>query len=152
MFIPVVLGRDILKTFGYTLGNGDLDKSNKAIEEIFKIEIDERFDICDTLPINPEIDYETQVRLKNLFISEYVELKRPEKPATENELKLILHSKPFSFTPRRLLYVEKEKLRNILEDLVQKEIIRPSESEYASPIVLVKKKDGNLKLYVDFRT
>ncbi|GFS93569.1 retrovirus-related Pol polyprotein from transposon 412 [Trichonephila clavipes] len=30
-------------------------------------------------------------------------------------------------------------------------IVRPSSSEYASPIVIVKKKDGTTRLYVDYR-
>jgi len=77
---------------------------------------------------------------------------RPEIPVTKAEIKLVLNeTKPFHFMPRRLSHVEKEKLREILEDLTERKIIRPSDSEYASPIVLVRKRDGNLRLCVDFR-
>lgn len=38
-----------------------------------------------------------------------------------------------------------------MDDLLSKGIIRPSESEYASPIVIVKKKTGELRLCADYR-
>jgi len=39
----------------------------------------------------------------------------------------------------------------ILDEYLSEGIIRPIESEYASPIVLVKKKSGDLRLCVDYR-
>lgn len=67
-------------------------------------------------------------------------------------MKLILeNSKPFNCPPRRLSYSEKQELQKILDDYLQKGIIRSSEPEYASPIVLVKKKTGDLRMCVDFR-
>ncbi|XP_046869310.1 uncharacterized protein LOC124461953 [Drosophila willistoni] len=39
----------------------------------------------------------------------------------------------------------------MLDGYLEKKIIRPSESEYASPIVLVPKKAGELRLCIDFR-
>lgn len=53
--------------------------------------------------------------------------------------------------PYKLSLTEKMKVREIINDLLQKGIVRESESEYASPIILVKKKDGSDRLCVDFR-
>lgn len=64
---------------------------------------------------------------------------------------LLKNSQPIVFRPRRLTYCDTEKLRTILDDLLKSGIIRPSKSPYASPIVLVKKKNGELRLCVDFR-
>lgn len=58
---------------------------------------------------------------------------------------------PVAYHPYRLSYQEKLKVREICQDLLEKEIIRESNSEYASPIILVKKKDGSDRMCVDFR-
>ena len=42
-------------------------------------------------------------------------------------------------------------LKKIFDELEEKKIIRFSESECASPIVLTKKKNGDSRLCVDFR-
>jgi len=60
--------------------------------------------------------------------------------------------KPFTFfSPRRLAYVEKESLREILDDYLKDGIVRQSESEYCSQIVLVKKKLGGIRMCIDYR-
>ncbi|XP_015433583.1 PREDICTED: uncharacterized protein LOC107189537 [Dufourea novaeangliae] len=59
---------------------------------------------------------------------------------------------PFHFSPRRLSHVEKIEVRKKIDELLQRKIIRPSESEYASPIVLTKKKNGETRMCVDYRT
>jgi len=52
--------------------------------------------------------------------------------------------------PRRLSQPEREKERQ-LKIWLDDGIIRPSVSEYASPIVLVKKKGGDTRICVDYR-
>ena len=44
-----------------------------------------------------------------------------------------------------------EKVRKELQGMLDANIIRPSTSEWSSPIVIVKKKDGGIRLCVDFR-
>lgn len=58
---------------------------------------------------------------------------------------------PVTYRPYKLSIAEKLKVREIINDLLQKNIIRESQSEYSSPIILVKKKDGSDRLCVDFR-
>jgi len=62
------------------------------------------------------------------------------------------NTKPFNYPPRRLSYAEKSQVQGLLDDYIKNGIIRVSESEYASPIVLVKKKSEELKMCVDYRT
>jgi len=67
------------------------------------------------------------------------------------ELKLYLtDEKPFHFNPRQMSAFEKEQLKKIL-DLLERKIIHPSKSEFVSPIILVKKKNGEFRLCVDYR-
>ena len=58
---------------------------------------------------------------------------------------------PFHCSPRRLSFFEKTEVQNTVEELLKEQIIRPSESPYASAIVLVKKKNGKTRMCVDYR-
>lgn len=58
---------------------------------------------------------------------------------------------PVAYRPYKLSHPEKLKVREIVNDLKDKGIIRESNSEYASPIILVKKKDGSDRMCVDYR-
>ena len=50
-----------------------------------------------------------------------------------------------------LLYAMREELRNEVDSMLEMRVVRPSTSPYASPIVMVKKKDGSNRVCVDFR-
>lgn len=53
--------------------------------------------------------------------------------------------------PRRLSPSEKIVVQNQIESWLKDGIISPSASQYASPIVLVKKKDNSMRLCIDYR-
>ncbi|XP_037932693.1 uncharacterized protein LOC119667472 [Teleopsis dalmanni] len=58
---------------------------------------------------------------------------------------------PFHFAPRKLSFEEREALQKIISDLLKKKIITPSDSPYASAIVMVRKKNGVFRKCVDYR-
>lgn len=58
---------------------------------------------------------------------------------------------PVSYKPYRLPYSERIIVRDIINELLDTNIIQESNSSYASPIVLVKKKSGEYRLCVDYR-
>ncbi|PZC75624.1 hypothetical protein B5X24_HaOG205900 [Helicoverpa armigera] len=67
-------------------------------------------------------------------------------------MKIELDSKrPVVYRPYRLSHHEREKVRGMVDEMLQANIIRESVSNYASPIILVRKKDGNLRMCVDYR-
>lgn len=59
--------------------------------------------------------------------------------------------RPFRLPYRRVPPAHYEKLRQVLTDMEERGIIRKSSSEYASPLVMVWKKDGGLRICTDFR-
>ncbi len=59
--------------------------------------------------------------------------------------------KPFRLPYRRLAPTQYDKLRQALNEMEEREIIRKSSSEFASPLVLVWKKSGDLRICTDFR-
>ena len=58
---------------------------------------------------------------------------------------------PVYYKPYRVSYAERDKVRDIIDELKQHGIVRDSNSQYASPILLVKKKTGETRLCVDYR-
>lgn len=60
-------------------------------------------------------------------------------------------TRPFRLPYRRVPPGQYQKLRQVLSEMEEKEIIRKSTSEYASPLVLVWKKNGDLRICTDFR-
>jgi hypothetical protein len=55
------------------------------------------------------------------------------------------------YRPYRLAPIEREKVNNIIQDLLDKGIIKESNSPFASPMILVKKSDGSDRMCVDYR-
>jgi len=147
MTVPLLIGRNTLRLFNYRLTNSpDFDK---AVSEILLIDNDsDHFN----LNINRDMPVEVRELVERVFIDYYVEPIRPETPKVQVEAALILKdNKPVHFGPRRLGFAEKEKVQRILDDLLERGIIRKSVSEYASPIVLTRKKTGEIRMCVDYR-
>lgn len=68
------------------------------------------------------------------------------------EMKIELNNqRPVVYRPYRLSYHEREKVRAMIDEMLQAGVIRESISNYASPIILVRKKDGGIRLCVDYR-
>ena len=57
----------------------------------------------------------------------------------------LTNENPFQLRPQILSLHEKEKLRGLIKDSLEKGIIKQSDSPFASRIVLVRKKSGELR-------
>lgn len=58
---------------------------------------------------------------------------------------------PITYRPYRLSFAERVQVREIIQDLLDNNIIRESNSPFASPILLVKNKTGELRMCVDYK-
>jgi hypothetical protein len=58
---------------------------------------------------------------------------------------------PIRQPPRRLPVDKQREVRAHLDSMLEKDIIQPSDSPWAAPIVLVSKKDGSTRFCVDYR-
>ncbi|GFY15588.1 hypothetical protein TNCV_1282361 [Trichonephila clavipes] len=78
---------------------------------------------------------------------------KPEKTAsTDVTMRIILKDEePVCQPPRRLAFTERQEINKQIEECLNEGIIRPSSAEYASPIVMVKKKDGSSRMCIDYR-
>lgn len=58
---------------------------------------------------------------------------------------------PIVYRPYRLAYSERNKVKEMIQEMLDSGIIVESNSAYASPIILVQKKTGDQRLCVDYR-
>ncbi|XP_028763323.1 uncharacterized protein LOC114721630 [Neltuma alba] len=69
----------------------------------------------------------------------------------EFSIELAPGTEPISKAPYRMSPSELAELKKQIEDLLEKGFIRPSVSPWGSPVLFVKKKDGSLRLCIDYR-
>ncbi|XP_073035226.1 uncharacterized protein [Primulina eburnea] len=74
-------------------------------------------------------------------------------PAREVEfgIELIPGTSPISRTPYRMVPAELRELKAQLQDLLDKGYICPSVSPWGAPVLFVRKKDGTMRLCIDYR-
>nr|GFC33914.1 putative reverse transcriptase domain-containing protein [Tanacetum cinerariifolium] len=64
---------------------------------------------------------------------------------------LIPSALPITKAPYRLAPYEMSELSNQLRELQEKGFIRPSSSPWGAPVLFVKKKDGAMRMCIDYR-
>jgi hypothetical protein len=75
----------------------------------------------------------------------------PPSRSVDHKIEIVPGSKPPSRPTYKLSLSEMEELKRQLEDLVTHQFIQPSQSPYGAPVLFVKKKDGDLRMCVDYR-
>ncbi|KAK7865588.1 hypothetical protein R5R35_010119 [Gryllus longicercus] len=97
-----------------------------------------------------EIDVPAPYEVKVRQLLEDYSPQKQVKTNIETKIKL-KDDDPVCLQPRRLAPKEKKILSDQIKEWLEKDIIRPSDSEYASPVVIVPKKDGSHRVCIDFR-
>ncbi|GFW62057.1 retrovirus-related Pol polyprotein from transposon 412 [Trichonephila clavipes] len=174
---PFILGLDFLKEHGFTL---DFNKNElRSIHEevtIFKIEhrtesIRQSSNVClkkfelslsnspqqltPDLQENAELSPEQKSSAERLF-QEFEDV-FSRNSSDIGHTTVIQHKidtadhPPIKQHPRRLPFAKLEEVGTLLREMQENDIIEPSSSPWASPIVLVRKKDGSRRFCVDYR-
>ena len=76
----------------------------------------------------------------------------PPSREVDHRIELVPGSSPPSRPTFRLSERELVELKKQLEELVKAGFIRPSKSPFGAPILFVKKKDGTMRMCIDYRT
>ncbi|GBN28082.1 Transposon Tf2-9 polyprotein [Araneus ventricosus] len=99
-----------------------------------------------------EVKHVTNPRIRK-ELSELINNYIPKKTEKTNvSMRIILKDDVPVYQPaRRLSFAENQAVNKQIDEWLDQGIVRQSSSEYASPIVLVKKKDGTARLCVDYR-
>nr|GFA06103.1 putative reverse transcriptase domain-containing protein [Tanacetum cinerariifolium] len=69
----------------------------------------------------------------------------------EFSIELIPGAEPISNAPYRMAPIELKELKDQLKELLERGFIRPSVSPWGEPVLFVKKKDGSIRLCIDYR-
>lgn len=150
--VPIIIGRDILDK-GYSVTIDD----NKLVFHVKKLT-----NFCETELISldiSQVETDLEGEDKNMLLkilhkySNYFIEGVPTRRVNTGQLviKLIDPHKVVHRSPYRLAPVEKQIVREKIQQLLDAGIIRESSSPFASPILLVKKKDNSDRMCVDFR-
>ncbi|KAL6313607.1 hypothetical protein AAG906_006976 [Vitis piasezkii] len=75
----------------------------------------------------------------------------PPKREMEFTIDLALETTSISKTPYRMAPMELKELKIQLQELLDKGFIRPSVSPWGTPVLFIKKKNGSMRLYIDYR-
>ena len=137
-----ILGLDFLRLHKFIINaaTGTIDLSN---------------DVCDTIDVQPlpTIDYSMHSYEDILNVFPDVTSGRIQVGKKKHLFEHILEvaGPPVAFCPRRLNLEKTKALNEILDDMLEKKIISPTSSPWASPVHLVKKKSGSFRLVHDYR-
>jgi len=133
-----------------------VDPSGSRLEQTTDVELPEHLNVlfCQTVE-GADLSYDTVKGLKTLlhdhrdtFASSSADLGFSD---------LIQHdvdtgdARPIKQSPRRPPLAAKESEDEILNDMLSTGVIEPSNSSWASPVCLVKKKDGTFRFCIDYR-
>ena len=104
------------------------------------------------------LSVETQAIIEELqVVCEFPEVFTDEIPDVPPErevefaFNLVPGTRPVSMSPYMMFASELSELNKQLEELIEKKFVRPSVSPWGAPVLLVKKKDGSMRLCVDYR-
>ena len=74
----------------------------------------------------------------------------PSEREVEFSIDVLPDTKPISILPYRMAPTKLRELKEQLKDLLEKGFIRPSVSPWGAPVLYVCKKDGSLRMCIDY--
>lgn len=162
---PALIGNDVLKYVNMTIGCGGVRFSPKTFTDEHKSELEYNISVMqDAFKELANIDVicqlGDQLQMDHLHESERLEVLKmveeykPMKPKSYPvEMKIILSDEvPVWHSPRRMSFVDQQTVDQQVKEWLKEGIIRPSFSQYSSPVVLVSKKDGSKRIVLRLST
>ena len=108
---------------------------------------------CSTVKIDERLNEEQRRQLQRLLdrFKEVLKSKPGRTTLTEHRIRVKKTNQPVRQHPYRIPYAYRTAVEKELKEMEREGIIESSKSDWASPMVIVKKKDGSLRICVDYR-
>eukprot|EP00873_Tetraselmis_striata_P007176 jgi/Tetstr1/427440/TSEL_017603.t1 len=121
-------------------------------EELFAVAVREVFDAVAELRTDQSTEWTEELKESLMEFADIIAEPTDLPPEREFDFEINLESdEPPKERTYRMSPAELQEVRSQLEELLAKGWIRPSKSNYGAPILFVRKKDGTLRMCVDYR-
>ncbi|GKB81101.1 putative reverse transcriptase domain-containing protein, partial [Tanacetum coccineum] len=150
------LQRDCKKNTGAS-SSGHADKKPDASGRVFALTQDQAANTSGFLATIHDTTSDVSSIHDQPIVSEFQDVFPEELPGippirdVEFNIELIPGAEPISKAPYRMAPIELKELKDQLQELLERGFIRPSVSPWGAPVLFVKKKDGSMRLCIDYR-
>ena len=127
----IAVMKPLLDDYAYEIGQNENNRCNDEILDAYVEELLKEF--SDVTDVSDE------------------DLPLPGKRDIEHEIELEPGASPVAQQMYRLSYEEKAELKKQILELLRKGFIRPSKSPFGAPILFVPKKNGKMRMCIDYR-
>ncbi|MCO5569414.1 hypothetical protein L7F22_023126 [Adiantum nelumboides] len=90
-------------------------------------------------------------QFQDVFIDDIPGELPPKRGDDDHMIELIPRSLPPNKPPYRVSQAQQEEIMRLVNELVEKGMVRPSSSPFCSPLLLVQQNDGTYRMCVDYR-
>ena len=106
-----------------------------------------------SVDINPDLTDKQKHALKNMIMSNEKSFKNPTEKLTHSiaKIELVPDAVPIKQAPYRVPIALEPQIEAQISEMLDRDLIEPSDSPFASPINLIKKRDGSFRFTIDFR-
>jgi len=150
----IIIGRNFLNTNKisclYDPLEEEINNKIKLFTEIVAVDIVEPVNELKDSFSDIKIDFDNTVKKQLVSILIEVENTEIEPINLDYFIKVRLKNESiYSYSPRRFAWAERLQIREVVENLLERNIVKHSISPYCTRIVPVRKRDGNLRLCID---
>lgn len=141
---------DVEQTTGYELAQMNrIEEDASYPQEILDPEKKEKLQLGDVPPDIHQAFIQLLTEFQDVF--DWHNDRMGKTTLLEHEIILKENTPPIRHRPYRMAPVEQEYLKQELDRLCELGIIKPASTPYTAPIILVKKKNGDYRMVVDYR-